>query len=310
MLDKVPTWAIQDSTKLQCFMDCPRQYFYQYVLGWQREEPNVHLIFGEAWHIAMETLLQFGYSQDAIDLAYLRLEEKYREHFSPGSDDIRYPKVPGFAREMLLSYVKKYGDDHATFDVLYTEISGSVSMGEFSIHFKTDSILRGTAGHRKDKVFSLEHKTASQHSSRWERQWSLKPQVGVYTHVLHCLYPREEVYGVIINASIFQKTRPDHTRIDIPKTIPQMQTWLWTTNWWLRQIKLSFDMLETATEDDSYLQAFPMNPMACDKFFGCQFHDFCLAWQNPLQHAAQVPFGYTIRHWDPREVQTTNKMEL
>jgi hypothetical protein len=291
-------------------MECPRKYFYQYVLGWQSETPNVHLIFGDAWHAAMETLLNYGYSADAVDLAQLNLERRYREHFAISTDELRFPKVPGFAYEMLKSYARKYADDHAKFEVLYTEVSGSVSVGENSVYFKTDSILRGTDGWWKDKVFSLEHKTASRHDQKWAKQWALKMQIGVYTHLLHCIYPREQVYGVIINASIFQKTRPDHVRVEIPKTIPQMETWLWHCNYWIRQIELEFEMLEMALESDNVLRAFPMNPESCGNYFGCIWHDFCVAWQNPLQHADQVPFGFTTRHWDPREQETTHKMEI
>ncbi len=304
------TWNVQDSTKIQCFQECPRKYFYDYVLGWQSDAPSVHLIFGEAWHLAMEKLLQFGYSKDAVDLAYLTLETKYREHFSPGTDDTRFPKVPGFAYDMLQSYVKQYADDHARFEVLYTEISGSVSVGEASVYFKTDSILRGTDGWWKDKYFSLEHKTSSQNSSRWAQQWALKMQIGVYTHLLHCLYPRDEVHGVIINASIFQKTKPGHIRIEIPKTLSQMETWLWNINYWLRQIKMEFSLLEEASDSDSVMRCFPMNPQNCSSYFGCVWHDFCLAWQNPLQHVDQVPFGFQQRYWDPTQQETTHKMEI
>ena len=66
---KVPyhiTHDVHDASKLQCFMDCPRQYFYRYVLGWSRQGSNIHLIFGEGWHRAMETLLREGYDTEAI----------------------------------------------------------------------------------------------------------------------------------------------------------------------------------------------------------------------------------------------------
>jgi hypothetical protein len=305
-----PTWNIQDSTKLQCFMSCPRQYFYNYVLGWQAEATSVHLVFGEAWHIAMETLLKYGYSKDAVDLAYLELERKYREHFSPTTDEGRFPKVPGFAYSMLKDYVVKYRDDHSTFDVLYTEISGSVSVGERSVHFKTDSILRGTDGWWKDKIFSLEHKTTGKHSSSYALQWPLKMQVGVYTHLLNCLYPRENIFGIIMNVSIFQKTNPGFTRIEVPKTIPQMETWLWTANHWLDQVENEYSRLTSCKEEDPVLRAFPMNSEYCSSYFGCIYHDYCVAWSNPLQNCSQVPFGFTTRYWDPSEIQTTHKMEV
>jgi hypothetical protein len=291
-------------------MECPRKYFYAYVLGWQREEPNLHLVFGEAWHLAMETLLRYGYSNDAVELAYLSLEKKYREHFSPIHDESNFPKVPGFAFEMLQNYVRKHADDHANYEVLYTEIAGSVSVGSRSIYFKTDSILYGLAGPLRGKYFSLEHKTSSRRDPDPARAWSLKTQIGTYTHVLYCLYPAAEVYGIRINMGIFQKTRPDFLRIDLPRTPAQMETWLWTVNQWLDQIDREFDRLASCTAADSLLFAFPMNSEACASWSGCEWHDFCSAWSNPLQHCDQVPFGYVVRYWDPREIEATTKMEI
>jgi len=46
------TWEIQDSSKVQDAMTCMRRYFYNYILGWQSDAPNNHLVFGSAWHDA------------------------------------------------------------------------------------------------------------------------------------------------------------------------------------------------------------------------------------------------------------------
>ena len=51
-----PTLQTVDSTKINTFLDCPRQYFFTYVLGWRSDRPNNHLVFGQAWHEAMEHL--------------------------------------------------------------------------------------------------------------------------------------------------------------------------------------------------------------------------------------------------------------
>ena len=59
------TWDIHDASKIQAYMACPRAYFYRYVLGWETEEKNIHFIFGEGWHRAMEHLLINGYNSKA-----------------------------------------------------------------------------------------------------------------------------------------------------------------------------------------------------------------------------------------------------
>jgi ATP-dependent helicase/DNAse subunit B len=79
-LEKQPTWEVQDATKIQAYMNCPRRYFYEYVLGWRAERKNVHLEFGNGWHVAMETLLNEGYHTDAVARAFAHLAEYYYQH--------------------------------------------------------------------------------------------------------------------------------------------------------------------------------------------------------------------------------------
>jgi hypothetical protein len=312
-LQPTEQWKVLDSTKIQSFMTCPRQYFYNYMLNWDKAEANVHLVFGEAWHKAMETLLIYGYSRDALVLAQMELEKVYRPHFSEMSDGIRFPKTPGFAAEMLSRYVERYVDDLKEFEVLHTEVSGCVGItDDLSVYFKTDSILRKTAGFLKGKIFSLEHKTTRSIDHAWSQQWSLKTQVGVYTHVLNCMFPPEDVYGVIINAAVFQKTKPGFLRFHQPRTKDQMASWLFTTKLWMESILAETECLtqELTIPASGVMLSFPMNTESCSKYFGCAYHHLCVAWHNPLEHTDIVPDGFVVRCWDPREQVTSTKWSL
>jgi CRISPR/Cas system-associated exonuclease Cas4 (RecB family) len=60
------TWQVLDATKLQTYMRCPRKFFFNYVLGWKSEIPSNHLVFGSAWHMAMEVLLDKGYNSRGL----------------------------------------------------------------------------------------------------------------------------------------------------------------------------------------------------------------------------------------------------
>lgn len=305
------TWNIQDSTKLQTFMKCPRLYFYQYILGWQPTGPNIHLEFGQAWHLAMETLLLEGYNEKAIVNAYRKLEEHYRKFFNPVMDNHYYPKTPGFAAEMLIKYVNKYADDHENFDVVYTEISGSVPVSvDMVLHFKTDSILRHKRGPYAGKYVSLEHKTAKSTKFSWSDQWALKMQVGVYTHVLNCLFDPAEVAGVIINGAQFQKTDPNFTRLWKPKTNEQMQVWHTHTLRVLESLSREFELMHSEHEEDDVMQSFWMNTESCIGFGTCSYHQFCTAWPNPLRRAYEAPSGFEERFWNPAALETTHKMAL
>ena len=301
------TWDIQDASKTQCYLECPRKYFYNYVLGWQSDSPNNHLVFGSAWHEAMEHLLLNGYDQNSILGAYDLFLEYYRNVFPESTDELFGAKTPERALHALIEYAQKYHNDLGDFDVLYTEVAGSVPLTEDRVlHFRQDAICKGSQGY-----FSLEHKTAGSSISRaWMQQWPLSIQVGTYTHVLYCLYPESEVYGVRINGVGFLKTKFSMERVPVKKTRESMQSWMWNTLYWLDSIQWDFQRLEMCKESDPLMMAFPMNPTNCSKYFGCPYHDFCTAWANPLQHLDEVPMGMKVEYWNPMVTNRPIKHEM
>lgn len=308
-LNEQETWRVQDSSKLSDFQVCPRKYFYAHVLGWKPTSPNIDLIFGDAWHQAMEQLLKTGYSNDSVQLAYLLLLRRYREDFDVVMDDSYFPKCPGFAMTMLDRYIRKYKHDLDTFNVLYTEISGSVSLSEkYNIHFKMDDVLQWKSGPRSGKYFSLEHKTTKTIKPVWIETHTLKIQPFVYTHVLRCLYG-DETDGIIYNVGQFQKTNPDFFRFGVPKTLPQMQCWHFEIIQLLDELDRNFQTLTHCTEDDPILFCFPRNGESCTKYMRvCSYFDFCTAWSNPLQYIGSIPMGFKEDHWDPRSKPTTHNL--
>lgn len=304
-------WSVQDPSKIQTYQTCPRRHFYEYILGWQPDTPSIDLIFGEAWHIAQEILLNYGYTEDAVFLAYGKLTEKYREAFNPVMDDSYFPKNPSFAYMMLQKYIQQYADDLYNFRPLYTEVSGSVSIDSRRVlYFKTDSILEWTAGPRAGKKFSLEHKTARSTKGFWISRYSMRMQVFVYTHVLRCLYG-DDTDCVILNASQFQKTDPNHSRFELPKSLDQMRAWYFEIQRVLDDMERDYEQVKKQSPEDDILACFPRNGESCSKWNRtCPYFDFCIAWENPLRYADSVPFGMKVEHWDPRAVRASHTMNL
>lgn len=317
------TWMILDSSKIQEFMSCPRSYFWRYVAGWQRTEPNVHLEFGSAWHLAMEHMLLNGYSQESIAAAWTKLNDYYRRFFSPEMDEANAPKNPSNALLGLMQYAERYHDDD--FEPLYTEIAGSVLVSnDRRVLFRSDSICRNR---RTGKVFSLEHKTASNLNRVWADQWLQKIQVGVYSHVLLCHYDMNEFEGIVINGYCPKnptRLKKDGTpyanasdaspflRVPVRKNAQKMEDWLFTINYWCDQIEIEMDNLLGQTEDSPVMTCFPKNTESCTKYFGCPYRDYCEAWPNPLSRIATPQPGFVVKYWDPRENIATakHKMEI
>jgi len=322
LIPRVPTHNIQDATKVISFMTCPRMYFYEYVLGWQPETPSNHLAFGIAWHKAMEVIHTEGYDADTVLKAHAAFLKTYREYYPPETDELFHPKTPDNALIVLANYANKYKTDDLKFKVLHVEIGGKIAVNmEQYLYFRMDTICSGDRGH-----FSLEHKTASSFYM-WENQWPLSMQVGCYSHVLHCLFPEEEVAGVTMNGVAFKKVKRaweqilsgqkltveppfDFQRFPIQRTRAQMNTWLWTIQYWLDQIAANFRWLEDCSPDDPMLTAFPMNSTNCTKYNGCPWQDFCNAWQNPLARCDEPPLGHVIRHWNPSAEETQTDIQI
>tara|TARA_R100000008_G_scaffold18753_1_gene9567 strand:+ start:216 stop:1172 length:957 start_codon:yes stop_codon:yes gene_type:complete len=310
------TWQVLDATKIQTYMRCPRKFFYNYVLGWKSEIPSNHLVFGSAWHMAMEVLLDKGYTAESCAEGYKIAENHIREFFPPEWDNGNAPKTPANIFRSLPMYCKTYQEDD--FKVEHIEVAGSVAIGPGKLlHFKTDAICKDHRG-----IFSLEHKTGSRFSNSWGAQWRQKMQIGVYSHVLYCMYPENEVYGVIINGTFFAnepKRKKDgelyagardteFRRVPCRRTLQAMEAWLVETEEIYDRIQNDYNRLSEATEDESILKAFPRNTESCSDYGQCPFLDYCSVWNNPLQHCGEPPVGMEVDHWDPRKADTIREV--
>jgi len=321
-----PTWLIRDSSKLDDYLACPRKYFFAHILGWRLNLPAHDLWFGQCWHVAREHQLIYGYED--VSGAYDAFINEYRKEFPPETDPIYTPKDPTGALNALMKFAEERSIDLVENEVVIldgkkmTEISGTVPVSDSQfLYYRMDSIIR----RKEDKmIFSWDHKTTSGkyiNGRQWGEQFYLSVQNGTYTHCLYCLFPIEQVLGIEFCGTGFEflkrgsANRPAgyHAtlrRIPAYKTPEQMNSWLWNVLDILNDIRHDMDRLYDCSDNDTVMSAFHMNPKSCTDYRGCPYHDFCLAWQNPLQQYYEPPLGFREEFWDPSAMQTTNKMNL
>jgi hypothetical protein len=293
-------------------------YFYEHILGWRLDTPKHDAYFGEAFHKAREHQLTHGY--DDVYGAYNAFIEHYRKEFPEESDELYRPKDPQGALIALLKFSEERSSDLTLNEVIeldgvkMLEISGTVPVDHDRVlHYRMDSIMRRL---EDGMIFSWDHKTTKRFSRKWREQFHLGLQNGTYTHCLYCIFPIEQVLGIEFCGTEFnymkrnQEYRISFERVPAFKTPEQMNSWLWTVNDILDNIERETHRLFSAKEEDSTLMAFPMNPCSCTKYFGCPYHDFCLAWQNPLQQCYEPPNGFIEDFWDPSAMETTVKKDL
>lgn len=325
-IEEKPEWNIRDSSKLDDYLRCKRYYFYSHILGWRPELPAQDLHFGESWHKAREYQLIHGY--DDIAGANEAFITHYRKEFHQDTDSLYIPKTPTAVVKALMKFREQYHRDLIDNEVVeidgrkMTEISGTVPVGENRIlHYRMDSIMRRL---EDNMIFSWDHKTTSERwitGNSWADQFFLGIQNGTYTHCLYCIFPIEQVLGIEFCGVGFvylkrgSANRPagyDCTLRRVPayKTPDQMNAWLWLVNDLLSDLDMETERMFECKEEDKVFMAFPMNPKSCTDYRGCQFHDYCLAWANPLQYCYEPPSGFREEFWDPSKIETSNRRDL
>ena len=325
-LSPQPTWDIRDSSKVSDYLACPRLYFYSHILGWRPDSPAHDLHFGASWHCAREYQLLHGYED--VQGAYNAFLNEYRKVFHESTDELYKPKTPTAVLSALMKFAEERSLDLVENEVVeldgkkMTEISGTVPVDTDRVmYYRMDSIMRRKVD---GKIFSWDHKTTSAYymrGNKWSEQFHLGIQNGTYTHCLYCMFPIEDVLGIEFCGAGFEylvrgsAARPAGyyatlQRVPAFKTPDQMSVWLWLVNDILTEINYDMERLHDCKENDQVLMAFRMNPNSCTNYRGCPFHDFCLAWSNPLQQCYEPPLGFKVEFWDPSAMESTVKKDL
>lgn len=307
LLDILPqneTWQIIDQSKLVTYLNCPRKFFYSYVLGWKSDYPSNHLTFGSAWHEAVEHLLLNDYSKDSLVQASLLFLNRYRQDFGSETDEMFAPKDPKNALVTLSNYSQRFFRDTKEYEILFTEIGGQVYIApNHPMSFKMDVIVRN----RETGQISLwDHKTSQRRMGNWQESYSMDTQMHLYLHALYCMYgvKEDKVKGAKIRCTFFYKSKPsEFEETLIEKSPDQMQNFLYSTFNYYSQLKNDMEILlnEDSTEEEN-MHAFPMNPTSCfDYGKSCLFLDLCKAWPNPIIHVDSPPIGMKVEFWNPLE---------
>ena len=292
-----------DSSKIADYMNCPRYFFYRHVAGWSGERANLDLVFGEAWHRAKAYVLQARDSEPdqlIVDNAMSLFEEYYRKYFTDDTDLTNFPKNPGNAEAALRKYLDIYEGD-GRLEVL--QINGKPAIEIFGlvpisvkrlVRFRMDAICKDSRG-----ILFVDHKTSKMNSPAYQSQFRLSNQMLTYTHATHCIYPQTDIFGGLVDMTIFKKEN-EHLRIPIRKSPDMMNEWLWNINKWYDHIEQDAEELQYAIEKSEPMQCFCKNDKGCTAYNRlCSFYDFCIAWSNPLEHIHQPPEGMVERYWSP-----------
>jgi len=290
-----------DEKKISSFQECPRKFFFRYVLGWSSETPDIRDAFDSAWRKALTFLHTSGDTDSRIREAISIFEEAFQKGFPLILRDKHPVKNAEIAREGLREYANCFPvlDE---FEILSTDIAGTVSIrDDRAIYFGCDHISRN----REGQIWGISHKTTSDGGSSWKEKWGLDFQTNVQSYALSRLYEgEEEVAGMKINGAIFPPDgKNEFIRIPSRRSPDQLQLWRQECNYWIDLIEKNWELLAETSRSDDVMHAFPRSPSSCGQS-GCRFKDMCENWCNPLQHSSEPPVGYEEDHYDPQEKES------
>lgn len=330
---KQPDFLYYDNSMLDKFRACPRSYFFRNVLYWTPDVTNHNLVFGSCWHTAMDVVwlnANMNISDDnLLTVAMVAFMDTWYEAypmdkeaasaqsvFAGESDDERFPKTPGRAKDMLFHYIKSKRKIIASYELLGVETPFIVPLPEFEHTFYVG---------RKDKtfrvkdtgVYDLDHKTTKTDGEVWQNTFFPNSQMDGYLYAGFLVYG-DEYKGIDIDGALCQKGSAKTVRGDFPpgigfKTIPIqralafVESWLWDTTYLIKQVANHMEMLKACKPEDDYLKAFEKHTTGCGYYAGCEYRQLCKFYENPLRFGEDVPRGYKVEKWEPFNVLDVTK---
>lgn len=330
MNESSPDYNYFDNSMLDSFRACPRRFLYRHILNWAPDTISHDLVFGLCWHTAMDIVWAKA-SDKSIDdsqLATLAMtafietwfshypaEKENTETIFASSEDERFPKTPGRARDMLFHYIRRKRATLATYEIIGIETPFIVPLPEFQRTFYVG---------RKDKTYRVEgkgivdgdHKTCKTDGDTWKNTFFPNSQMDGYMYSGYIQFG-DEYWGIEIDGALCQKGSAKSAREDYPpgigftivpiqRKLGFVESWLWDTTFLIKQIEAHKEMLALCKPEDEYLKAFEKHTTACGYFRGCEFRQLCKFYENPLM-LEEVPRGYKVEKWTPFDILDVTK---
>lgn len=310
---------LYDNTRLSDYRRCPRYYFYRHVMHWKPVgRPSAALVFGSSWHAAMDVVWQMcaeGHATpDVLDAAYEAFCKTWTAEGYPPISEMSLEdaqdlgaRTPGTAHEMLMAYFEKREKMMRSSKILAVERSFAVPLSSVDPKLfyigRIDKILEVDSR----RVRAIEHKTTTATKKQGQRTkirplymegYSPNSQVDGYLFAMQLLYPHCKS-DVWVDAVMVHKLDDDCQFIPIDRQIEHLDSWLFDTHSWIKQLETDMELLSSCGPEDRYMAAFPKNTGSCFDFnAACPFLKLCKSRPNPKGFEG-VPTGYEVSVWDP-----------
>jgi hypothetical protein len=159
-------------SEYQSFLNCRKQWFYQWVEGIEAKKPDAKLFFGTAFHKWLENYYNSGCNKLQADL---ETSVWMNEQDTKDMDQISIDDMMSLMRGVAEHYHNTYGETDKNFKVIETEM-------EFLVKLDEDLFMTGTIDlvYEVDgKIRFMDHKTVSS-ISMYEEKAVMDRQISRY----------------------------------------------------------------------------------------------------------------------------------
>jgi hypothetical protein len=295
-----------DNTAMSAYMTCPREYYFGMVLHRRGKGKSPALVFGSAWHKAMEMHYKSGGDYDLVKYAVATSWEGHGDQ-----DDYRTQQ------RVILDYEryrKHYGEDPNKEESGKTVGTVGELLVELSTNAQGEDLVHPWAG-KLDRIIEIDglyyiedHKTTSRLDKHFFRQFELSNQMMGYTYLAKALLPSLTVVGVRINVSHVLTEKTAFHRQLVTFGPQQIKRWTEQTNIWMGKLSEDYELLadERAKNPDIVIPdaAFPQHfgDNGCSRKFGmCGYWPICSS--SPKLQPGVLEREYEIRPWNPLEAE-------
>ena len=296
-----------DNTMLSAYKDCPRKFQLRHRMNWRSEGTSLPLIFGLAWHEAMDVMWQFIHKvphKELPDYALAKFLESWEAQGMKAQlslEDIEKlnPRTPSVAHEMLVGYLNARLSILTQAELIACEQPFAVPLPNSTVWYigRLDKIVRFNG-----QLLILEHKTTTEYKkdggfkTAYVEGWFSDSQVKGYQFGGALFFPG--LKQVWVDAALVHKTAHNFFRfVPVEHSAPLLHEWIKDTNEWVARIK--------ADDTSGY---FPKNENSCmGKYGPCPFLDICRTTSEP-QRLTEAPAGYMTEKWEPFELLGLDKL--
>lgn len=263
-----------DSTTLGLLKTCPRKYQLNMILGYQ-EKDRIHLDFGIAYHVGLETHAKLIASGTEPELALRQsLVAAMKSAWDNGmARDNTYKNVANLCRA-IIGNIDTYASNPAVTTHILRDGRAAVELS-FKINldmYSPDGEPYILCGHLdrvvefNGKLYVLDYKTSTYAlSENYFANYSPNNQMTLYNAAASAILDRP-VSGFIVDAVQILVNGERYHREIITRPPECLEEWLSDLKIWIRQAEL---YAETGQ--------YPMNDTACSMYGGCEYRNVCAA---------------------------------